>query len=334
MITAPPQGWYDKLEYLLWFSGEISWQLTLPGFLLALIGLAVTLERFPWGQSGAIRVDDVLEWVGRLAGPAVFIGQSVLLIWLLNFDFDFFRVQLFRPYPLVCYGLLGIWLAIGLHHLMVWAQESLPWPALRRPRLMTGVALAAGMAMVSWSVLANWDANNRSDSDFAQRYADMVFALLPQDAVLLTSGDAKLFPLAYYHFVEERRPDVLLINTGRIAFPDNLYLPASMHTTPEKRLEAIREFMAETERTVFNTDWEYAAALGREARNYGFFLEVLDPEDDALEIRTSGAAEEYFIGLFEREFSNGWELVSRSEHVFSTMPIFWALVFVSAMIQS
>ena len=56
----------------------------------------------------------MLDWVGRLAGPSAFFGQSVLLLWLLSFDFDFFHVQVFRPYSLVCYGLLGIWLAMGL----------------------------------------------------------------------------------------------------------------------------------------------------------------------------------------------------------------------------
>ena len=50
--NSPSAGWYDKLEYLLWSSGEFSWQLTLPGFLLALVGLALLLARSSMGTIG------------------------------------------------------------------------------------------------------------------------------------------------------------------------------------------------------------------------------------------------------------------------------------------
>ena len=36
---------------------------------------------------------------------------------------------------------------------------------------------------------ASWQANDRSDSDFAERHAEMVFDLLPRDAVLFGYGD-------------------------------------------------------------------------------------------------------------------------------------------------
>ena len=42
-----------------------------------------------------------------------FLSNSVLLLFLLALT-DFFNIGVFRPYFLVCYGLLGLWLAIGL----------------------------------------------------------------------------------------------------------------------------------------------------------------------------------------------------------------------------
>ena len=308
-------GWSDKFEFLRWFGTDIVWQLTLPGFLLALVGLAVLLARPPWTRLGPVRSDDVLEWAGRCAGLAVFAGQSVLLLWLIDFDFDFLHVQVFRPYPLVCYGLLAIWAAIGLHYTMSWAEHRLRWPALRRPRLLMVVAAAAGLAMVGWSTTAHWDANNRAGSDFTQRYVDMVFAVLPPDAVLITSGDEITLPLGYYHFIAEQRPDVRLIEVQGIAFPSNLY-PAPPHTTRKQQQQTLREFVAETERPVFHTYRSHKIDHGRTVRDYGFLREVLESEaKDEIELRTVKAAEMYFSGLFEQEYHNGWELVARNHQV-------------------
>ena len=112
--------------------------------------------------------------------------------------------------------------------------------------------------MVGWSVLANWDANNRSDSDFAQRYADMVFATLPPDAVLLAHHDPVLLPTGVLPFRGGTAARCAAHEfTGILGFPDRSVSP-HLRRTPlrEKRLEAILEFAAETERPVFHTKWD------------------------------------------------------------------------------
>ena len=314
--TSVSAGWLDKLEFLGWFAGDLVWQLTLPGFLLALVGLAVLLARPPLWPLRTVSLDETLDWVGRLAGPVAFFGQSILLVWLLGFDFDFFHVQVFRPYPLLSYGLLGIWLAMGLHYTASWAGRSLPWPAIRRPGLLMAAAAAAGVAMVGWSTSAHWEANNRAGSDFADRYADMVFEVLPPDAVLMTSGDEITLPLAYHHFIPERRPDVRFVEMHGIAFPGNLY-PNVPRTTLEAQRETLLEFIEATERPVFHTYRSHTVGHGRTVRDYGFLREVLEGEDvgDSIELRPTDAAEAYFAGLFEQEYPNGWELVARNHQV-------------------
>ena len=313
--TSVSAGWSDKLEFLQWLGTDFVWQLTLPGFLLALVGLAALIRRPPRTGPTSVQGDSALDWAGRWAGPAIFVGQSVLLLWLLNFDFDFFHVQVFRAYPLVCYGLLAIWAAMGLQRAVTWAEHRVPWSAFRRPRLLLGLAGVAGLAMVGCSTTAHWEANNRADSNFAQHYVDMVFEVLPPDAVILTTGDEITLPLGYSHFVAGRRPDVRLVEMHGIAFPSNLY-PTLAQTTQAMQQQALREFIAETDRPVFHTYRTHAVDHGKTVRDYGFLREVLiGGEAGTIQLRTSDAAEAYFASLFEREFSNGWERVARNHQV-------------------
>ena len=121
-------GWSDKFEFLRWFGGDILWQLTLPGFLLALAGLAVLLAPPRRNRQGSPRTLGALDWAARCAGPAAFLGSSVVLLWLLNSDYDFFHVQVVRAYPLVCYGLLAIWTAIGLQQTVSGSGAALGGP--------------------------------------------------------------------------------------------------------------------------------------------------------------------------------------------------------------
>ena len=307
--------WPDKLDYLQWIGTDFVWQLTLPGCFLALVGLAVLLRRPRGSPPASDSGISMLEWAGRWAGPAILAGQSVLLLWLLNFDFDFFHVQVFRAYPLVCYGMLAIWAAVGLQLTVSWAENRVPWSAFRHPRLLTGVVGVAGLTLVGCSTMAHWEVNNRADSTFAQRYADMVFEVLPPDAVLITSGDEITLPLGYYHFVAEQRPDVRLVEIHGIAFPSNLY-PILSQTTRAEQQQVLREFIAETDRPVFHTYRANKVDHGRTVQDYGFLREVLtDGEADTIQLRVSEAAGAYFVSLFEREFHNGWERVARNNQV-------------------
>ena len=314
--TSASAGWSDKFEFLRWFGGDIVWQFTLPGFLLALVGLAMLLAGPRWNRQDSPPTAGALGWAARSAGPAAFLGSSVVLLWLLNFDYDFFHVQVFRPYPLVCYGLLAIWTAVGLQNTVSWVGCRFRWPASRRPLLLSGVAAAAGVAMAGWSVQTHWDANNRAGSDFAQRYVDMVFDVVPPDAVLLTVGDEVTLPIAYYHFVEGQRPDLRPAEMHGLVYPDNLYPPIT-HTTADAQQQALQEFLEQTERPVFQTFRIHAIDHGRAVRDYGFLREVRgsDAPADTIELRPVEAAEAHFVSLFEQEYHNGWELVARSHQV-------------------
>ena len=89
----------------------------------------------------------------------------------------------------------------------------------------------AGTALVAVSASAGWRANDRSDSDFAEWYAAVLFDLLPPNAVMFVHGDAS-GPLGYYRYVEEHRPDIALYNLHGLVFGDRLYDPLLL---PEER---------------------------------------------------------------------------------------------------
>ena len=116
--------------------------------------------------------------------------------------------------------------------------------------------------------------------------------------------------------MEGRRPDLRLVEMHGLAFPSNLY-PAEPHTTQEKQHEALREFVAETERPIFHSYRTHRVDHGKTVRDYGFLREVRegDAAADTIQIRPNEVAEEYFASLFEREYSNGWEIVAHSHQV-------------------
>ena len=315
--SSASSGWSDLLSFWGWFGGDVFWQLTPLGFVLALVGLVGLLAPRAQKGRGPRHAGSRLDWAGRLAGPVAFVSASFVLLWLLRYDYDFFHIQAFRVFPLICYGLLAVWAAMGLQLTVSWAQRWDGWPALRRPMVQSAAVAVIGVALVAWSVAAHWEANDRSGSDFAQRYADVLFEEVPPGAALLVVGDDVTFPLGYYHFVEGRRPDLRLVEMHGIAYPGSLF-PAVSYTTREAQQQALRDFVAETGRPVFHTYRTHRLDHGRTVRDYGFWREVLpgSASEATLQLSTSAAAQAYFAGLFEQEYRNGWERLSRAHQVF------------------
>ena len=232
--ASPSAGWNDRLGFMQWLGNEFLWQLTLPGFALAVFGLIVLFRWRQIAQAGS--------------GLLVFLGNSLVLIALLGFDFDFYGVAVFRPYSLLCYGIAALWLGIGLQVVLDHLADRLSSKSVRGPGLRVGMATLVGVAMVAWSVHEHWRANNRSDSDFAEHYAAMVLDLLPENAILFVSGDSDSFPIGYYQYIENRRPDVALYSFQGLVYGQRLY----DHLLPkEKKQEVLEHFIDSTDHAVY-----------------------------------------------------------------------------------
>ena len=293
--TSPSAGWADRFGFMQWLGNEFLWQLTLPGFALAVFGLIVLFHRRQIAEAGS--------------GLLVFLGNSIVLIALLGFDFDFFWVAVFRPYSLLCYGIMALWLGIGLQVVLDWLASS---KSVHEPRLKIGIAVLAGAAMVAWSVYAHWRANDRSDSDFAEHYADMQLDVLPEDAVLFVFGDAT-GPMGYYQYIENRRPDVALYNLQGLVYGKRLYDP---FLPKENKVEVLEQLTDSTERALF-FPLDFDIFPDRQGRIFGFLMEaVKDGTPGSTEIKRHSRGEEYFTYLLRLQPVDRWERVRRNGLLF------------------
>ena len=294
--VSPSAGWGDRLAFLGWFGNEVIRQVTLPGFALAALGLYALFSCRRYTEAGS--------------GLLAFLGNSAALIVLLRFDFDEYNVSVFRPYSLVSYGIAALWLAVGVQFLL----DRLPTGLRAGPWVRTGAAALAGLGMVAYSVQANWSLNDRSGSDFSDRYAQVVLGLLPQDAVLFVFGDSETGPLGYYRFVEQRRPDVTLLSAQGLVYGNRLYPPR----TPDRRkTEALRRFVNETDRPVFYTIGDEKFSHDGGVRRHGFVKEVIrENTRDAMELRIHPEAERYFEELLNRQPVDSWEQFRRHKLLF------------------
>jgi hypothetical protein len=147
----------------------------------------------------------VLAGIGALIQLVRDRWLAVMLILIVAVNLYFFAnyVGDLDHYLLVTWLACAIWLAVGLETILAWLQRH-------RPALAgePGPALLA-LVLPIVIVVGNWTAYDQSRNHDGQRFADSVFAALPQDAVLLTYWDA-LTTLGYEHCVEGRRPDVAM----------------------------------------------------------------------------------------------------------------------------
>ena len=334
-------------------------QTTLAGTVLAVLGLAALARG--GGLAGAAAPGRGLLAVaaapGRgpaggahVAGPGVLagaaaagsgllalLGNSVVLITLLGFDFEPFRLAVFRPYPLVCYGVAALWVAVGLQ----WAMDRFPdwaaarWPAaatglhwlgervpgwlaprppgaLQSPGAARGLAVLAsviGAAMAAWSASAGWPANDRSRSDFALRHADVVFDLLPPGAALFVFGD-DTGPLGYHRYVDGRRPDVSMYNLQGLVFDNRLFDPLA---STEERQRAFDRFVAVAEGRVFLLPDADLHPTGRGLGHHGFLLEVLgEGTAGTVDLTRDERGERHFLELLDRRPVDRWERSRRN----------------------
>ena len=288
--------WSDRLEYMGWLGAELVWQATLPGFMLAAFGLVLLLRR---------------RTVAAWSGPVVLLGQSVVLIMLLDFDFNPFRIAVFRPYSLVCYGLVAIWMALGLQGATRLLLRRLPSGGRRAAWLRPCIMGMAGLGMAGGSVQAGWTANDLAANDFAKQHAELVFDLLPENAVLLTYGEISS-PIGYFHLVERRRPDITLYNTQSLIFSERLF---HYSLSKRQRLEAIRQFVDASERPVFHLlDSEMVGHFAGE--HHGYVMRAIPRQPHGtLSLVWHDAAAAFFRHLLERQPLSRWEHERQNELV-------------------
>jgi hypothetical protein len=271
-------GWMDKLRYLTFMGSQVFVQFAVVGTLVALAGFVAQ-----WRQLGR-RVSAFLT--------VSFVMPSFVLVLLLGFDYDVFRKHIFHVYPLPAYAIAALWLGLGLY----WLAQRYTLSAQR-----TRLAGAALVALIG--ALGGWH-NLRSDQEWAARYAQALLKLLPKDAVVYGQGDADLLPMAYFHMVENQRPDVTLYQAQGLILGNRLFHP--LRTDQEKANEAMRELVdKQTVPVVFTLD----AYLGNARLDRWLYTEVDKSSTDPKRIRVD--VPEEAVRFFEDSIahekpSNAW----------------------------
>ena len=274
-ITA---GWLDKMRYLNFLGSQLFVQFAVVGTLLAAAGFAVQ-----WRTLGR-RVAAFLT--------IIFAMTSFVLVLLLGFDYDVFRKHIFHVYPLPAYAVAALWVGLGF----AWLVE--------RYALARAQALAAAGALAALMLAAGAYHNLRSGHDWAARYAHTVLKMLPKNAIVFGQGDADLLPMAYFHMVENWRPDLTLFQAKGLILGNRLFHPLRTNEATADRIlnDMIQQ---QTDPVVFTLD----AYTGNARRDRWLYVEVdkssTDPRQVTVEIPEE-AVRFFEESIAQADTSNAW----------------------------
>jgi hypothetical protein len=232
--------WLDRVRFLQFFGAQLFVQFAVIGTLLAAAGFAAQ-----WRVFGR-----------RIAAflTLAFLMPSVVLLFLLNFDYSAITKHVFHVYPLPAYAVGALWMALGI-----------AWLAQRRAlsRVQAGAVAALALGAI---LAAGARANLFAGYDFAASYAQVVMRNLPKDAVLFIGGDPDL-PIAYSYLVEGRRPDIVPYHSGGLVLGNRLFHP--LRTTEKDAQRIVRDFIEGQQDPVVMTAELYPGYARRERWLFG-----------------------------------------------------------------
>jgi hypothetical protein len=219
--------WFDRIKFFQFLGGQLLVQFAIAGTLLAAAGFAV-------------------QWriLGRRVGACLtlaFLMSSAVLLLLLGFDYSAATKHVFHVYPLPAYAVVALWMGLGF----AWLVNRY---ALRRSQAWTG-----GAALLALILTVGCRANLLANSDWAARYAQAVLKTLPQNAVVFGQGEADLAPMAYFHMIENWRPDITLYQWKGLVLGNRLFDPLMTDEQTGQRI--LREMIdQQTDPVVFILD--------------------------------------------------------------------------------
>jgi hypothetical protein len=202
--------WLDRIKFFQFLGGQLVMQFALLGTLLAVAGF-------------------VVQWrmLGRRVGAfltVAFLMPSAGLLLLLGFDYDSFRAHMFHVYPLPAYAICALWMGLGF----AWAVQRY---ARRRWH-----AAAGGAALLALIFAFGARINLLATDDWGARYAQAVLRALPKNAVVIVVGDPDLAPIAYFHMIENWRPDITMYEPKSLILGNRLFHPLRTDEETQKRM--------------------------------------------------------------------------------------------------
>jgi hypothetical protein len=234
-----------------------------------------------------------------LALTLAFVMPSFVLLLLLGFDYDVLHKHLFHVYPLPAYGVAALWLGLGFQ----WVVGRYDWGRWTR----AGMALALAVAMLAVGSL--W--NLRAGYDWTARYAGAVLRSLPPGSSLVLFGDAQLGPVAYFHLVENWRPDVTLYQAQGLLLGNRLVHP--IRVSGEGAARAALHAMVERENGPIA--FMQSASQGYAQRHRGLYvlLDKSNPDRGAVAVELPEEIRRFLgASLLERNERDPWSHMEQS----------------------
>ncbi len=268
----PNAGLADKLFFAGHFATQALLQFGVVGALVAL-----------WGASASFRGG----WrLGLSCEALAFVASSFLLIAMLGFNYEPLRISTFRPYPLVAYCILALWLGHGAHALTRWAR------ARRAPLLSVvraaGALLAAGLC--AWNAGVNYRPHDR----FAEEQARALFDIAEEDGAFVLYADPFVGPMSYLHWVKGVRPNLRLLEYHGVYIADRVVRPLS---STRRKTADWAEFLRNTDLPVYSL-WYGPAFSKAGLAHLGFFVQVHEGAGPGrIEIRANDKAKAFFRKL-------------------------------------
>lgn len=188
----------NYLAYTLLFFKYSFSEYTAIGFVFACIGSCAMVLK----KASPHRRFGVSLWLA-------FLGSSIVVILLIKFTNSLHQYNVFRVYPVVAYGVMALWIGMGV----VFVGNTIKQP-LAAPALAALVAVA--------TIISHWDYNNRRNDHWAEEFAQLSLDIVKPNGVLFTRGDWDL-PLGYVHFVRGARPDITLHTVSGLVYNTRIF---------------------------------------------------------------------------------------------------------------
>lgn len=281
-VTA---DWIDRIKFFEFLASELFVQFAAVGTLLAVAGFVAQ-----WRMLGR-RVASFLT--------VAFLMPSVGLLVLLNFDYDSMHKHLYQVYPLPAYAVAALWMGLGFAWL------------LTRFALRAAHAAVLCVVLVAAILVVGTRENVFGDEEWIARYAQTLLRVLPKDAIVFGRGDPDLAPMAYFHMIENWRPDITLYHAQGLVLGNRLFHPE--RTDDETVRRTLRTMIEEQTDPVVTTLGAYALDAQRDRWLYSERdLSADDPSAITIDIP------EEAVRFFEDEVlqkvnPNTWVAVIQSE---------------------
>lgn len=200
--------WHNVVEYGGWPVEDVNPGYAMTQYSPSLLWLA------PWGLYGLFR------------RQRRFLALT-LLVYLTNMAWAFnHRLPNGEVFYLPAHLMVALWMGDGLRQgaytlLRFWKRIRVPRKSQRR--LQATLALAA--CGVPFTLVAmNWTTMDKHKERKAIAFGHALLGSLKPNALLICTGETWVFPAIYTHYVEKRRPDVLILPVQDAIRPSNTRL--------------------------------------------------------------------------------------------------------------